>query len=390
MDGGYGSVGPIRRVRNKFASEPQSEGPRRFSSAQIASSSSASKSSVPVFQKNSAAVWTSGTSNLYTADKHEELSKGEVNPAGPSNETVRKILEQLDRHKPTPKEKAEELKIATGWKRLPSQDMTLMPRTSTTIATLRGPDLLRSGVLNDKSYSVKETDGRVRFQDPVTTDAANRISSSVDDAEAGRSFGFSNIGAADEKSTFINSKAQEKSQPWSLGNQINGQDLTRKRPSQPILKPISSKRPDPQQIISSDNGRGFTFPFSASTSSASEPPTPSIMPSFSTIGIPQSKELPVIPTYSFGTKKSGESVVFSFPSTSNAPIGDGESDLKFNFGIPVIMAEKEEDLLDPVNSSDPRIATGTCSRRRDVWTRNRSGMYMWQRIRLRPVTSHGF
>nr|GEV96954.1 hypothetical protein [Tanacetum cinerariifolium] len=322
MDGGYGSVGPIRRVRNKFASEPQSEGPRRFSSAQIASSSSASRSSVPVFQKNSATGRTSGTSNLYTADKHEEPSKGEVNPAGPSNETVRKILEQLDRHKPTPKEKAEELKIATGWKRLPSQDTNLMPRTSTTIATLRGPDLPRSGVLNEKSFSVKETDGRVRFQDPVTTDAANRISSSVDDAEAGPSFGFSNIGAVDEKSTFINSKVQEKSQPWSLGNQINVQDLTKKRPSQPILKPISSKRPDPQQIISSDNGRGFTFPFSASTSSASEPPTPSIMPSFPTIGIPQSKELLVIPTYSFGKKKSGESVVFSFPSTSNAPIGD--------------------------------------------------------------------
>lgn len=200
MDGGYGSVGPIRRARYKFASEPQSEGPRRLSSAQIASSSSASRSSVPLFQKNSATAWTSGTSNLYTADKHEEPSKGELNPAGPSNETVRKILEQLDRHKPTPKEKAEELKIATRWKRLPSQDTTLMPRTSTTIATLRGPDSQRSGVLNDKSSSVKETDGGVRFQDPVTTDAANRRSSSVDDAEAGPSFGFSNIGAAAEVS----------------------------------------------------------------------------------------------------------------------------------------------------------------------------------------------
>ncbi|PWA75012.1 hypothetical protein CTI12_AA247060 [Artemisia annua] len=200
MDGGYGSLGPIRRVRNKFVSEPQSEGPRRLSSAQIASSSSASRSSVPVFQKNSVTAWTSGTSNLYTADKHEEPSKGELNPAGPSNETVRKILEQLDRHKPTPKEKAEELKIATGWKRLPSQDTTLMPRTSTTIATLRGPDSQRSGVLNDKSSSVKETDVGVRFQDPVTIDAASRRSSSVDDADAGPSFGFSNAGAADEVS----------------------------------------------------------------------------------------------------------------------------------------------------------------------------------------------
>ncbi|KAM0000700.1 hypothetical protein Hdeb2414_s0414g00888671 [Helianthus debilis subsp. tardiflorus] len=278
MDGGYGSVGPIRRVRNKFASEPQSEGPTRRSSAQLVSSSSASRSFVPVFQNNPV---TSGTSHLNTSDKHEQTFKAE---AGPSNETVRKILEHLDRHKPTPKEKAAELKLATEWKRSPSRET----KTPTT----------------------------------------------VNDAAAGPSFGLKSTDVSNEKSTVPDSKEKEKSQSWSFDNKTNGQDLTKKRPSQPNLKPISFKRPDPQQVVSSDNGRGFTFSFPATASSASEPqpPTPSILPFFPPPAAPQSKDLPVTPAYSFGLNKSSEQVVFSFPSTSSAAVDDGASDLKFDFG----------------------------------------------------------
>ncbi|KVI11666.1 hypothetical protein Ccrd_009926 [Cynara cardunculus var. scolymus] len=328
MDGGYGSVGPIRHVRKIFASEPGLEGPSSLFSAQVPSSSGASRSFIPVFQKNPETSGTSGTSNVNTVDTF----KGEATPAGPSNETVRKILEQLDRHKPTPKEKAAELKLATEWKRSPSQDLTLMPKESTIVATLTEPDLQRSGVSSDNRTSLNGTNGGVSFKgmpDPTkTSNAATKTSSTVDVAGTGPSFGFKNMGGADQNSTVTNDKEKEKSQPWSVDNQMNGVDTARKRPSQPILKPISFKRPDPQQVISADNGRGFTFPFSVTSSSAAEPPTPSIMPSFPAT---QSKELP---TYSFGTKKSNsERVVFSFPSTSNAaPIDDGESDLKFKFG----------------------------------------------------------
>ncbi|KAJ9548676.1 hypothetical protein OSB04_021219 [Centaurea solstitialis] len=332
MDGGYGSVGPIRRVRNKFASVPGLEGPSSPFSAQVPSSSGASRSFLPLFQKNPETSGTSGNSNVNTVDRHEQTFKGEATPAGPSNETVRKILEQLDRHKPTPKEKAAELKLATEWKRSPSQDTaTLMPKGSTILATLTGPDLQRSGVSSDDGSSFKGTNGGMSFKgipDPTkTSNAATKISSTVDDAGTRPSFGFKNIGGADELST-VTTKEKEKIQPWSVDNQINGVDTARKRPSQPILQPISFKRPDPQQVVSADNGRGFTFPFSATATSAAEPPTPSIMPSFPST---QSKELP---TYSFGTKKSAsERVAFSFPSTSNAAaIDDGESDLKFKFG----------------------------------------------------------
>ncbi|KAJ0738307.1 hypothetical protein HanLR1_Chr06g0216771 [Helianthus annuus] len=133
---------------------------------------------------------------------------------------------------------------------------------------------------------------------------------------------------------FQTARKRKKSQPWSFDNKTNGQDLTKKRPSQPNLKPISFKRPDPQQVVSSDNGRGFTFSFPATASSASEPqpPTPSILPFFSPPAAPQSKDLPVTPAYSFGLNKSSERVVFSFPSTSSAAVDDGVSDLKFDFG----------------------------------------------------------
>ncbi|KAL8254872.1 hypothetical protein R6Q59_033093 [Mikania micrantha] len=326
MDGGYGSVGPIRRVRNKLASEPQSEGPSRLSSAQFVSSSSVSRNFTPVFQKNPG---TSGITNLHTADKHEQTSKGEATPAGPSNETVRKILEHLDRHKPTPKEKAAELKLATEWKRSPSRDTIIMPA----FAPPAAPDLQRSGASSDSKF-LKEPDGGVSFRDQMkTSNAEMKTSTSVNDAATtGPSFVFKNRGVAAEKSILTNSKDKEKDQPWSFDNKINGQDLTRKRPSQPILKPISFKRPDAQQVVTSDNGRGFTFSFPATASSASEPPTPSIMPMFPPPAVPQSKELPAVPTYSFGMNRSGERVVFSFPSTSSASVDDGASDLKFNFG----------------------------------------------------------
>ncbi|KAL8206248.1 hypothetical protein R6Q57_009799 [Mikania cordata] len=324
MDDDYESVGPIRRMRNKFVSKPHSEGPRSFSSAQVASCSNASTSFVPVFQRNPI---TASTSNFHTADKYEQTSKNYANSAGPSNERVKKILDRLERHMPTPKEKAAELKLPTEWKRLPTQDKTSI---TPVLAPVTGPNLQKSGTLSENKSFLNGTDG-VNFEDKKTSNAATKIYTSVNDTGAGPSIGFKNTGTANETYAVINSKEKEKSQPWLIDNQINSQDLTRKRPSKPILKPISFKRPDPQQIISSDNGGGFTFSFSGNASSASELLTPSIMPSFPPISAPLSKEPPIIPAYSFGTKKYGEQVVFSFPSTSNAPVDDGASDLKFNF-----------------------------------------------------------
>lgn len=93
--------------------------------------------------------------------------------------------------------------------------------------------------------------------------------------------------------------------------------------SKPFLPSISINR--------LNNGLSFTFPVSASSGVVSEPPTPSIMPLFSTIAPSQPKDVPAVPSYSFGTNKSTPRLVFSFPSTSSTSTPDA-SDLKFQFG----------------------------------------------------------
>lgn len=187
MDGGYGSVGPIRRSRNKLVSEPYSEGPRSFSSAHIASSSNPSRSFVPVFQKNPI---TPATSNVHTAEKYKQAFKNDAISIGPSNETVKKILDQLDRHKPTPKEKAAELKLATEWKSsAPENTNSIMP----VLAPVTGPNLS-----DDRSF-LKGKDGGISFEDPKkASNEATKTFTSVNDAGAGPSSGFTNMGFASE------------------------------------------------------------------------------------------------------------------------------------------------------------------------------------------------
>lgn len=148
-------------------------------------------------------------------------------------------------------------------------------------------------------------------------------------------------------SAVTNSVPKDTSQLWPFNSQLNGQDLTSKPPSgprsgsldkspfnsKPTLKHISINKPDPKRIVSNDNGINFTFPVSETSSVLSEPPTPSILPSFITSVPSQTKEGPLVPTYTFGTKKATQRLVFSFPSTSEGSEGDVEgSDIKFKFG----------------------------------------------------------
>ncbi|KAD3067936.1 hypothetical protein E3N88_35816 [Mikania micrantha] len=192
VDDDYESVGPIRRMRNKFVSKPRSEGPRSFSSAQIASCSNASTSFVPVFQRNPI---TASTSNFHSADKYEQTSNNYANSAEPSNERAKKILDRLDRHMPIPKEKAAELKLPTEWKRLPTQDKTSI---TPVLAPVTGSNLQKSGTLSENKSFLKGTDG-VNFEDDKkTSNAATKIYTSVNDTGAGPSIGFKNTGVANE------------------------------------------------------------------------------------------------------------------------------------------------------------------------------------------------
>lgn len=98
-----------------------------------------------------------------------------------------------------------------------------------------------------------------------------------------------------------------------------------------VFPSISVDKPDSTWRFSADKSSGFTFPVSTSSAVFSEPPTPSIMPSFSGSTEHQLKDGDAaVPTYSFGAKKS-DHLVFTFPSTSDA-IQIDTSDIKFSFG----------------------------------------------------------
>ena len=156
-------------------------------------------------------------------------------------------------------------------------------------------------------------------------------------------------------------KTNEKNQLWRPAqNQTNGQtghfgagsevlNLQKKPQPQllgtkPILTSISiNKANNRGSMISSNSSSGFTFPVSASFGVQSEPPTPTIMPSFSVGSCSSVHHQPkeeegvgghAIPSYSFGSKSS-KRIVFSFPSTSAAAstvVPNDASNLKFNFG----------------------------------------------------------
>lgn len=120
-------MGPIRRIRNKFGSESR---PRRsiFLNSTNASSPlekvGASKLFLPAVGTNMEVGQTSGVEKYQSVDHRVGRSEEAMPHISSSNEAVRKILEQLDRHKPTPAEKAAELKLVSEWKKFPSKEIS--------------------------------------------------------------------------------------------------------------------------------------------------------------------------------------------------------------------------------------------------------------------------
>lgn len=100
---------------------------------------------------------------------------------------------------------------------------------------------------------------------------------------------------------------------------------------------ITINKPESKWAFSSDSCSGFTFPVSgSSTGMLSEPPTPSIVPSTTSLGGNQPSLLlnpeTAVPSYSFGSKKSSPALVFSFSPTNSNTIRTEVSNIKFSFG----------------------------------------------------------
>ncbi|KAG5594162.1 hypothetical protein H5410_035394 [Solanum commersonii] len=379
----YGSVGPIRRIRNKFGSESR---PRKsiFLNSPNASSPlekvGASKLFLPAAGKSLEVGQTSGVEKYQSVDHRVGRSEEAIPLISSSNDTVRKILEQLDRHKPTPAEKAAELKLASEWKKYPGKEISDSTpndkmksshlgefgiRMNNGLAAAQSSKEGDNGTVNrveiPQEQTTRETDTGTDASAKaasianvfVTTAKANTVPpfiSKAADSQVKSFFSGSHTPSLckDSIRTDDGQKDEGSTPQWpSFHNQSNGQNaamlsnstgfqLPRNAPGQasgakPNLPSIFVNKPNPRNVTAPDNGFGFSFPVAASSGALSEPPTPS-MPSPAAGVLSQPVDASTSPVYTFGTGKSAERLVFSFPSTSNASVPVDASDLKFSFG----------------------------------------------------------
>ncbi|KAH0970319.1 hypothetical protein GBA52_022475 [Prunus armeniaca] len=310
LDGGYGSVGPIRKSRHKIVAQTPTRGSPYVHSSPIGSSrvenSNVTKGFLPASKKNFESVGLSGNSQIPASDKKASALSSLI---------ARTILEHIDRNQPTPKDKSEELKLAIAWKKPLSSGVASVNQNGHDSLPLVGGSSSRKLINQDfQKNSAHENayKGNSLFKIPPlenTVKATDVVNTSPLD--------FPKIGLNAVGSEVPN---QQKKPP--------SQSSATKR----VFPSIAIDKPDSKWAFSSGNSSGFTFPVSTSSAVFSEPPTPSLMPSF--LGSSQQhqlKDVDAVPTYEFGSKKSAP-LAFSFPSTSAEIQNDDASDIKFSFG----------------------------------------------------------
>ncbi|KAF9613477.1 hypothetical protein IFM89_008324 [Coptis chinensis] len=380
---GLGSVGPIRGRHRKFlGTTTPSKG---TSSSHSASSGTfwdrnfdVSKSLFPIVNQNIEPGAVTSSSANGTAPS----SSGPPTVHPQSTDLARKILEHLDRSVPTPEKKSVELNLATSWRKPPTPASNPV-REAVNTPVFESLESRCSNHILGQKLSDLEKDARgtsiINLQPEQrkpdeTTDFSNQKtlgSRQLSSELYSRRFGaqFDAKVSADLKTTpeFKNnsnevcvghdeSSQSENIHPLRQQSQVGGQPLSRfsRREESIVQKKVSGeafekKRPltsisitkcDPKCGAAFENGSGFTFP--VSSGSLFEPPTPSVMPSFSAMVLPQPKENGTVPTnscslkegepsYSFGSTTVGRSLVFSFPSSSSSTAGDFSTP-KFSFG----------------------------------------------------------
>ncbi|XP_031094951.1 uncharacterized protein LOC115999249 isoform X1 [Ipomoea triloba] len=365
-DYGYGSAGPIRRIRNRFSSESHHTGSIFLNSSKPTHSPieklTASKIFLPSIGKNMEIGESSGTS---MPDIKGACTSGH---AFPSEATTRMIIDHLNRHKPTPKEKAAELKLATEWNKSPGAEVSDARPNESALpqhlgnskvgkrTELANPESLKGRGSDKDDYQVKSEERSMRVAEVakdasaltsikagdfgVKTDASTEPSLDFKSTNSQFKSSISNFHDMSSDQDFVGSSSGQKAtnQNLSFQHQSNGQNVSTTSRSiaahtsgtKPTLPFISISKPHPRSAVSYDNSFGFTFPVPAS--SGSEPPTPS-MALFSPSVIPPSIEpSAAAPSYSFGTKiSSSQHLVFSFPSSGSAVQSD-TSGIQFNFG----------------------------------------------------------
>ncbi|XP_012078811.1 nuclear pore complex protein NUP1 isoform X2 [Jatropha curcas] len=337
---GHGSAGPIRRIRHKVNAQT----PRGFAYSHTSLNNPQVENFIisdGLFSTSKRNLENGGTNSSakFQSVGGKQQSSEVITPAVPAHSSLvaRKILEHLERNPPTPKDKSAELRLATSWKKpQPSDHTPTMPNKLNSLTHLRSADS------SEKSVQVNRNKPLLSPDDVNVVLNNNNSASNINVGTAPTHIGYAEPSQDFKKSQdsqFMNSY-KDVSDSKAIPNAADGSsvfNLQKKLPPQtsgtkPVLPSISINKPNQRWTVTSDNSLGFTFPVSASAGVSSEPPTPSILPSSSSIGLNQQNEESSIPSYSFGLKRSTPGLVFSFPSSSTAPINDDTSDLKFNFG----------------------------------------------------------
>ncbi|KAI3901204.1 hypothetical protein MKX01_018333 [Papaver californicum] len=337
-DKGFGSLGPIRRGRRNSVETT----PYRGTSLSRFENSDASMDNLRINNQNHE-IGPSANANIdFQMVTNKPPSSVGISPVHPqSSDVARRILEHLDRTIPTPQKKANEFKMASSWRKpLSSSDTgVLNGLTNEQPHVVEGSDAQKSPVTSQHFSEGKEVANSSPFEaelvqkkiDVATINGAKANTSASNSSSSMNGFGFGvNIGV--------------KAATPSVG--LYKPDAHRKPPTphtsgrdKPALSSILVTKRDPKRF---DNGSGFTFPVSASSSgNISEPPTPSFLPFPSASGLtrPQEKTSKSTPnvvgalSYSFCSKKAEDAIVFSFLSTSSAsPSSDSTTTPTFKFG----------------------------------------------------------
>ncbi|KAG4194472.1 hypothetical protein ERO13_A06G055000v2 [Gossypium hirsutum] len=348
VDKGYGSVGPICRIRHKGTADIPSRGSiYSYSSLNDpfpVGNSNVSKGQFSSIKKNLEQGSASSSSDIQSLDGNRSSKMG-ISPVHPhSSQMARTILEHLERTLVTPKKKSEELKIATSWKKSESSDVNAAVSAEHNDLPNLGLDSSKSrDKLNNRS-SAPWNDNSISVTSPESTiEAKNVKKTSASDLKVDSTvtmFG-NNAGSLLDcgKTQDSQMKTAHKDLPKFTGAAVSEapcegllKPSSNSSGNKPVLASISVTKPEQRWMFTSDNSTGFTFPVSASSGVSSEPPTPTIVPFLSGSSQHQPKEELTEPSYSFGLNRSSPALVFSFPSTSSTPNHVDASDISFNFG----------------------------------------------------------
>ncbi|KAG7021778.1 Nuclear pore complex protein NUP1 [Cucurbita argyrosperma subsp. argyrosperma] len=341
FDEATGSIGPFRRLGRKASAVTNSRRsayhyPTRQAETKV-ENSNISEGILPDMKKN---LELGGASTIpLSPSVGNNSSESSLRPQ--SSQVARTILEHISRNPPTPKEKNEELKRAIEWKRTPSSS----------VQTIKPNETISLAVELDSRQNVNQVDQNCH---PTLSNKGKTVSTIHLESSAGRNsdavnqnssdlrFRLSNADSKykDDAGLKINSSSHKDIPPKKIVPALGSEVGTQMKPfsslgTKPGFPSITIKKPESGWTISPDSGSAFTFPVSGACSGMiSEPPTPSIFPSTS-IGGSQPlllKPENAVPSYSFGSKKSSPTLVFSFPSTNSNTISSDASNIKFSFG----------------------------------------------------------